>query len=181
MTINRSIKALKKEVLTLDGDGKEVVAAVMHPLTPHDLTTILVHAGVHLDGIMQAWEKIELPEVDSTGKKVDAEAAAQMLLERAPQIIGLVAQYAPQLIAEAIAVSAREHDAAQYVQENWSLPLQFDCLKALAEVTFISPQGFMEFVGKAMALGQVGKAIVRPSAVEKQTKTSRRRMGSDAG
>jgi hypothetical protein len=184
MAINKNIKALTKDVHWVV-DDEPVIACTVHALTPHDVTTILVKAGRNLDGIMQAWDKIELPKLSpTTGKPIDAETAAALLMERAPQVISLIAQYAPELIAEFIAVSVRSPDeeTVKYVQEEWSMPLQFDALTAIAEVTFAGPHGFMEFVGKVMALGQVGKAIVRPSAVEQpKTKTNRRRMGSAAG
>lgn len=181
MAINKTIKMLTKEVSYYDGT-ETVIAATMHPITPHDLATILVHAGAHLDAIMKAWDQLEIPAVNAaSGAKRSTEEIAEELLARAPQVIGLIAQYAPELIASVIAISAREPEAAEYVQSNWSLPLQFDCLRALAEVTFVSPEGFLEFVGKAMALGQVGKGIVRPSAVTPPTKTPRRRTDSAAG
>lgn len=183
MTINKTIKMLTKEVSYNNGT-ETVTACTMHPITPHDLATILVKAGNNLDGIMKAWDKLEIPAVNpASGAKRTTEETAEILLDRAPEVIGLIAQYAPELIADIIAISARapEEGVAQYIQENWSLPLQFDCLRALAEVTFVSPEGFLEFVGKAMALGQVGKAIVRPSAAQEQPKTNRRRTDSAAG
>lgn len=180
MTINKTIKMLTKEVSYNDGTTTHV-ACIMHPITPHDLATILVKAGTHLDSIMQAWDKLEVPLLDpGTGMKREADEIAEELLARAPQIIGLIAQYAPELIADVIAVAARSPQDAPHVQANFSLPLQFECLRALAEVTFVSPEGFLEFVGKAMALGQVGKAIVRPSASQ-SNKTSRQRKVSAAG
>ena len=132
MTINKTIKMLTKEVSYNNGT-ETVTACTMHPITPHDLATILVKAGNNLDGIMKAWDKLEIPAVNpASGAKRTTEETAEILLDRAPEVIGLIAQYAPELIADIIAISARdpEEGVAQYIQENWSLPLQFDCLQA---------------------------------------------------
>ena len=169
MSINKNITNTKRPV-----PWKGETAAELRAISAHDLAVVLVRAGNNLENLFRAWEDFQLPQVDPrNGGKIDSEQAAEIIMEKAPAIIGLIAEHLPSLLADIIAVAADSPEDATYIQENFPAPLQLDCLMVIAEETFVDPAGFREFVGKAMALVRVAKGIVSPNA-DKKTKTRAR-------
>lgn len=170
MGINKTITATKRKIL-----WKGEVAAEVRAISPHDLAVVLVRAGAELDGLFKAWDSMQKPEVNPrNGAPFSAEEAADYLMQQAPQFIGQLAQHLPKMLADIIAVAADSPEDAQYIQENFPAPLQFDCLVAIAEETFVDPEGFKLFVGKVLALVQVAKGIVSPNANKQIPRPSKR-------
>jgi hypothetical protein len=82
-------------------------------------------------------------------KSLDIEAESQKIFQK---IITMV----PGLAAKIIAVASDAPEDADFIRANFVLPLQFEALAAIAQLTFIDSNGFKRFLGNVLALIESG-------------------------
>jgi hypothetical protein len=166
MGINRNTASLSKSV---SWDGNEV--AVVRGLTPSNIADILIQEGESLIDLFNAFEKLDTKGVDMK----DNEAVATMIMEKAVPMLATLAKDAPRFLAAIIAVAAssKDDDVAadtDFIAENFSLPLQFECLKEIARMTFVGPDGFRLFLGNVSALASTVAAMTSAPGKTKSQK-----------
>lgn len=171
MALNKALRLAKSAV---EWNGEQ--AAEVRGLTPADVVSILTTEGDSVLGMFEAFEKIDLKGIDTK----DTAAVADRLLSEGPAFLMGLAAKAPMLLARLIAVASLEEgddldENSAFVHDNFSLPLQFECIRHVCIQTFAGPEGFRMFLGNVMAL--VGTVDALTSANPKQNE----RSSSDAG
>ena len=163
MGINRTITAARASV---KWNGEE--AAVVRGLTPADVSNILVMEGENLIALIKAFDTMDTGNVDFK----NTEAVADMIMGKATPLLTSLANDAPRFLAAIIAVAARDkeddlEELTSFVEENFTLALQFECLKDIARMTFIGPEGFRLFVGNVSALASTVAGMTSASKSNK--------------
>lgn len=150
MGINKNI--VSKEVAVVWGGGE---VATIRALTPNAISTILVKEGQGLIDLFKAFEDMDFKNVDLN----NTDAVAEMVMSRAPEFLMKVANDAPRFLATVIAVATGEEDEVDFVQKEFSFPLQFECLMQIASATFVGPEAFKAFLGNVAALASTVTAM----------------------
>ena len=152
----------------------ETVASV-RGLSPADLTALLLAAGEEIGGLVKAaeeWDKLDL-------KMGDADALADQLLAKWPQMVQSIGTYVPDFLARLIAISCQDADKWEMVRDHYPFVLQFEILVEAAKLTFNTPEAFKTFVGNVLLLVDLGGTLT--SGSKKRPKTLPGPQSSDAG
>ena len=152
----------------------ETVASV-RGLSPADLTALLLAAGEEIGGLVKAaeeWDKLDL-------KLGDADALADQLLMKWPQMVKSIGTYVPDFLARVIAIACQDADKWEMVRDHYPFVLQFEILVETAKLTFNTPEAFKAFVGNVLLLVDLGGTLT--SGSKKRPKTLPGPQPSDAG
>lgn len=151
MAINRGIKNVRDRVLW---NGEE--AATVRGLTPNDVAQLLADQGRGVHVMLEASETFTFSDIDLHNK----DQVADRIMEEAPRLLVHLANHLPDFLAKLIAVAAEGDDEdADFIRDNWSLPLQYEALRKIAVQTFSGPEGFRMFVGNVLALAETVKSL----------------------
>lgn len=151
MAINRGIQNVRDSVMW---NGEE--AATVRGLTPNDVAQLLADEGRGLHVMLEANEAFSFADIDLKNK----EQIADRIMAEAPKLLVHLANNLPDFLAKLIAVAADGDDEdADFIRDNWSLPLQYEALRKIAVQTFSGPEGFRMFVGNVLALADTMRSL----------------------
>ncbi|HEY1404749.1 MAG TPA: hypothetical protein VGB05_11515 [Pyrinomonadaceae bacterium] len=172
MAINRALRAVRTSI---EWNGEK--AADVRGLTPTDIAAALTSEGDKFDGILEAFDMLDLT--------AGTDALADQAMQQAPMIVMKLAANAPRFIANLIAFAADDVDAVDDVM-LWPAPLQFEVLTEIARLTFAGPEKLHLFLGNVAALVDIlsnitGKPAVKAPAVDRPTPPSEEERVLPAG
>lgn len=152
MGINKEIVSRKTQVMW-NGD----VAVTVKGLTPNDIARVLRYAGEDIAGVVGIADDLDGLKASVSGQTGDA--VAEILVKQVPRILESAGTHLPELLARLIAIGAEDEDEWEFVLKEFNVGLQFECLKAIADLSFNGPEGFRMFVGNALALLDTGRTL----------------------
>ena len=158
MGINTDFFTQRKAVMWGD-----VEACTVRGITPNDIAKVMAENASEVESIMESVQKEKvLSSLDpSQVHDIDLNAESEKIFKH---IITMV----PNLAAKIIAIAADDADNWEVVRDKFVLPLQFEALTVIAQLTFIDGNGFKKFLGNVLALaGSVNgqRQIGQPASV----------------
>jgi hypothetical protein len=119
-------------------------------VTPNDIAQVVSENAADMDSMIEMFAK------DKQFKKIasitDSDAIADAVDKNSSALFGKLILQVPGLVAKVIAVAADDPEHASVIKNEWPVPVQFECLVAIAEATFTNRDVFREFLGKVTAL-----------------------------
>lgn len=151
MGINKNFYLPRRKITW---DGQEVCE--VHGLAPADIAAVMQENAADLERIVESWQK-DKALASIAADPTASEQIAAKINENAAVLFGSLISLVPNLAAKLIALAADEEDAWEHVRDNYVVPLQFDILCEIAQMTFVNQDGFKKFLGNVLALaGNVG-------------------------
>lgn len=145
MSINKKFFTPRREI---QWDG--IVVCDVKGVTPNDIARTLAENAADLETLMEAWKTDDAMRV--LALTPEAEDVSKFIADNSTTIFTKMIGLVPNLCAKIIAIAAGDADEWEHVRDEYTLPLQFDILTTIAELTFINQDGFKKFLGNVMAL-----------------------------
>lgn len=151
MGINKDFRLPRRQI---KWDGQDVCE--VHGLAPADLAVVMRENAGDMERIVESWSK-DKALASIADDPTASEEIAEKITQNSAVLFGSLINLVPDLAAKLIALAADDADMWEHVRDNYVVPLQFDILCEIAQMTFVNQDGFKKFLGNVLALaGNVG-------------------------
>lgn len=142
---------LRTETVPYIGANNEQHNIVLYGLSANDIAGLILSQLSNIEEIFNIVEGAGVKSAEDIAKINAAEVGQRLLVQM------------PDFIAHVIAYAAHEPDQWSKVL-HLPVPVQVECLKKIASLTFNDEAGFREFVGNVVAALRSAKSVVPQSS-----------------